>query len=128
MQVKIDTKERFRVITPKETTLSATMTVELSTMLLSYQKNKVKNVIIDLSCVDTADDAAVEQLLHIQRNFYENNASFFCCNLRQAVTAVLLKNEAAEFLNVVPTVSEAADMVQMEEIERELMDDDDITF
>ena len=36
--------------------------------------------------------------------------------------------EIAEILNITPTESEAWDIVQMEEIERELLDGDDVNF
>ncbi len=124
MQVKIDTKEKFHVIKPRESVLSATMTDEMKTMLLQYLKNEVKNVVFDLSCIETMDPAAIEPLLYVRHSFYENNASFVCCCLQEAVATALSDNEATDLLNVVPTVSEAADIVQMEEIERELMDDD----
>ena len=126
MQVKIDTKEKFHVITPIEPALSATMTDGIRVALLPYLKNDVKNVVLDLEYVNQADKAAVEELLHIQHEFYENNASFVCCNLQETVEAFLADNELLELLNVAPTQSEASDIVQMEEIERELMDNDDL--
>jgi hypothetical protein len=43
------------------------------------------------------------------------------CNLQPAVYDFLDKNELLEIMNVTPTESEAWDIVQMEEIERELM-------
>ena len=36
--------------------------------------------------------------------------------------------ELLEVMNVTPTESEAGDIIQMEEIERDLMDDDDPQF
>jgi hypothetical protein len=36
--------------------------------------------------------------------------------------------ELMDFLNITPTESEAWDIVQMEEIERELLDGDDMEF
>ncbi|MCH5600910.1 STAS domain-containing protein [Niabella ginsengisoli] len=124
MQVKIDTKEKFHVITPIEPVLSATMTDGIKVVLLPYLKNEVKNVVFDMSNVSTLDAAVAEQLLHIQQDFYENNASFVACCVTENVETFLADNELSELLNVAPTISEASDIVQMEEIERELMDDD----
>lgn len=123
MQVKIDTKEKFHVITPNTSMLSATMTDGIKVALLPYLQNDVKNVVLNLHHVKSIDMPAAEQLLHIQQNFYENNASFVSCSLAAEVEAYLADNELLELLNVTPTESEAADIVQMEEIERELMDD-----
>lgn len=124
MQVKIDTKEKFHVITPLEPVLSATMTDGIKVALLPFLQNDVKNVVFDMTDVTALDIAAAEQILHIQRDFYEANGSFVCCCVSEDVEAFLADNELLELLNVAPTQSEAADIVQMEEIERELMDDD----
>jgi hypothetical protein len=48
------------------------------------------------------------------------------CELQQGVEDFLDSNNLLELMNVTPTESEAWDIVQMEEIERELMDDGDI--
>ena len=45
-----------------------------------------------------------------------------------AVEAFFEEAELLDLLNFTPTESEAWDIVQMEEIERELMDGDDIEF
>lgn len=124
MQVKIDTKERFHIITPNEPVLSATMTDGIKVALLPFLENNVKNVVLDMSQVISLDAAAAEQILQIQHDFYNANASFICCCLSETAEAFLADNELLELLNVAPTQSEAADIVQMEEIERELMDDD----
>ncbi|MBZ4190176.1 STAS domain-containing protein [Niabella beijingensis] len=128
MQVKIDTKEKFHVITPNEPVLSATMTDGMDTALLPFLQNDVKNVVLNLQQVEAIDAAAAAKLLQIQQNFYENNASFVSCNLQKNVNAFLAENELDDLLNTAPTESEAWDIVQMEEIERELLDTEDIEF
>jgi hypothetical protein len=64
----------------------------------------------------------------IQEEFYENSASFVICNLSDIASSQLETFEIEEMLNITPTESEAWDIVQMEEIERELLDGDDISF
>ena len=49
--------------------------------------------------------------------------SFVICNLQPKVEAVFEKEELIDVMNITPTESEAWDIVQMEEIERELMGD-----
>lgn len=120
MQVKLDTKERFHVITVAEPTLSASMTEELGDSLLPYLQNDVKNLVLVLNQTHTIDVAAAEKLVYIQQKFYENDASFVICELQQPVEDFLDKHELLEMMNVTPTQSEAWDIVQMEEIEREM--------
>jgi hypothetical protein len=50
------------------------------------------------------------------------------CAISDALFDILDKTDYAELLNMTPTESEAWDIVQMEEIERELLDSDDMEF
>jgi len=124
MNVKTDTKEKFHVITLPGPTLSATMTAELGECLLPYLQNDVKNLVVTLNEIETLDIPSAEKLVYIQQKFYENNASFVVCELRKMVEEFLDQNELLEMMNVTPTQSEAGDIVQMEEIEREFLDED----
>jgi anti-anti-sigma factor len=124
MNVKIDTKEKFHVITLPGPLISATMTEELAGGLLSYLQNDVKSIVLVLKDIKTIDNAAAEKLVFVQQKFYENNASFVICELQKPVEEFLDQTSLLEMMNVTPTQSEAADIVQMEEIERELFKDD----
>ena len=123
MQVKTDTKERFHVITIPGPTLSASMTEELGESLLPFLQNDVKNLVVKLNEIESIDVAAAEKLVYIQQRFYENNASFVICELQKTIEDFLDKNELLEMMNVTPTESEAWDIVQMEEIEREFFNE-----
>ena len=122
MQVKTDTKEKFHVITLPGPALSATMTDELADCLLPYLQNDVKSLVLILKEISEIDMAAAEKLVYIQQKFYENSASFVICELQEPVEKYLDENDLLEMMNVTPTESEAWDIVQMEEIEREFMD------
>jgi anti-anti-sigma factor len=125
MNVKIDTKEKFNVITPLEPALSANMTVDMENMLLPYLQKEVKHIVFNLSEIVDIDEFAAEKLASIQQQFYENNCSFVICSLQDQVEKTLDKLELLEIMNVTPSESEAWDILQMEEIERELLDDED---
>ena len=127
MKVKIDTKERFHAITLPGDSLSATMTEELGACLLPYLQNDVKNIVLILKDIQSMDIAAAEKLVSIQQFFYENNASFVICEVQKPVEEFLDTNELLELMNVTPTESEAWDIVQMEDIERELLNEDPLS-
>jgi len=127
MEVKINTKEKFHAITVSGPSISATMTEELSACLLPYLQNDVKNVVLILKDTETIDDAAANALVNIQQKFYENNASFVICELQTPVEKFLDEKELSDLMNITPTESEAWDIVQMEEIEREFFGEDDGT-
>ena len=123
MNVKIDTKEKFTVIKPKEALLSANMTVEIENLLLAYINKETPHVILNLADVTTIEEPAAEKIATVQQLFYEKNCSFIVCEMTDAVEDVFEKEDLMEMMNVTPTESEAWDIVQMEEIERELLGD-----
>ncbi len=125
MNVKIDTKEKFTVITPIEANISAIMTDELTKMLLPYQQKDIPHIVLNMEAVQQVDEIAGENIANLQQNFYEHDASFVVCCLQPSVEALLDKIEFLEVMNVTPTESEAWDIVQMEQIERELFDDEE---
>ncbi|MBS1510282.1 MAG: STAS domain-containing protein [Bacteroidetes bacterium] len=122
LAVKIDTKEKFTVITPAEPIFAANMTEDLKNTLLPYLQKGIPHVVLNMEAVQQVDDTTGELLAAIQQQFYENNCSFVICCLQPAVEQLLDEKELLELMNVTPTESEAWDIVQMEEIERELLE------
>ena len=128
MQVKIDTKEKFTVVLPLEPNIYDNMAAELAATCIKYLGNDIKNVILNLQSVTTIGEEAAQTIAQLQNDFYDQNASFVICDVKDSVEETFEKLELLEYLNVTPTESEAWDIVQMEEIERELLDSDDIAF
>ncbi len=124
MNVKIDTKERFTVITPEDAHLSVNMTEELNQLLLNHLQKDIPHLVLNLQNVKSVDDLIGENLAKVQQKFYEKNCSFVICCLQTQVTQLLDKKGLLEFMNSTASESEAWDIVQMEEIERELLADD----
>ena len=67
------------------------------------------------------EENAAEALVKIQQKFYEQNASFVICEMQKPVEKFLEQNNLLKMMNVTPTQSEAWDIVQMEELEREFL-------
>jgi len=128
MIFKIDTKEKFTVITPITETLSDNLTAELIQTAKNYLQKDIKNMVVNLGQVLSIDEDAATHLVKLEQTFYENNASFVICEIQQEVAEQLEKFNLLELINVTPTESEAGDVVQMEEIERELMGNNNPSF
>lgn len=125
MNVKIDTKEKFTVITPNEAEITANMTDELANLLHEYMKKNIPHIILNMETVGMMNLQTSEKIAAIQQQFYENNYSFVICCLSSTVEKILGDADLIDVMNITPTESEAWDIVQMEEIERELMADFD---
>src|SRR5258706_13884536 len=120
MKVKIDTKEIFHVVSILEPVLSANMTDEITQQLLLFLKKDIKNVLLRMTDVKEIDRVIAGNLVDIEEQFYDNEASFVICELTPSVEKYLDELELLEIMNVTKTEGEASDIAQMEEIEREL--------
>ena len=125
MNVKIDTKEKFTVITPKESDISANMTDRLAETLLFYLDKEIPHIILNMKDVNSVSDTVAEMIAGLQQRFYEKNVSFIVCELQNNVESSFTGKELLDTMNVTPTESEAWDILQMEEVEREIMRDFD---
>jgi anti-anti-sigma factor len=124
MRVKIDTKEKFHVITPLEAHLPANLTENIRNMMHGCLEKAVKNVVFNAINVKSMEESVADCISALQQDFAEQNASFVICCLQPAVQNLLESKGYLDHLNVTPTESEAWDIVQMEEIERELLGND----
>ena len=119
MMVKIDTREKFHVISIHEPFLAANMTEKMDKVVLPLLDDNVKNVIVNMKDIKMIDSAAAGHLLKLQQTFNDTRASFVVCEVQPDVKKSLDSSAVLESLNYTPTESEAMDIVQMEEIERE---------
>ena len=124
MNIKIDTKERFTVITPEETHLPVNMTDELNQLLLSYLQKDIPHLVLKMENVQSIDEPVAEHIAKVQQQFYEKDCSFVISNLQKEVKELFEKKELLEFMNYTSSESEAWDIVQMEEIERDFLKDE----
>jgi len=128
MQYKTDLKEKFTVLTILENNLSSNLVPELAQILAKIGAEAPRNLVMNLGEVVSWDLPVIEQLAEAQGSFYENNTSFVICCLSDSLQDSLDLTDFAEIMNITPTESEAWDFLQMEEIERELLDSDDMEF
>ncbi len=123
MNFKIDTREKFTIITPISDFFSDNLTAEFSELIYSYEQAKI-NLVINFKNVFSINEQLIKQIAAWHQEFYSKNLSFVICELQPTIKNFLKKNELNDIINVVPAETEAWDIVQMETIERELLDDD----
>lgn len=120
MRVKIDTKEIFHVISIEEENLTAIMAEELKDLVKNELETSDKSLILDFSNVQSIDPEIIDVLDRLHQMIYEKDRSFVICSISPVVKTKIENLDVLEMLNITPTASEAWDIVQMEEIEREL--------
>lgn len=121
MNFKIDTKEKMHVILLNEEFLPANMSEQLESICRSYLDKPIKNIILNLTKVSNIDVKIADSFLNLQQSFAEAGVSLVFCCLHKDIKKLLEEREIDDMLNITPTESEAWDIVQMEEIEREYL-------
>lgn len=123
MDFKLDTKEKFHVITIIDSVIHANMTEDLRNKLTEVTENHVKHIILNFREVKEIAPNVADLLVIEQEKAALENRSFVICELQKPVKHFLSDRDVLDLLNVTPTESEAWDIVQMEEVERELLGD-----
>ena len=128
MELKIDTKEKYQLLTPAGTSITAIIAAEIVTVCNKCLESPLKNMVLNLENVEEIAPDACQTLTDLQQAFYDKSASFVMCCLSSKLETAFDELGLLEVLNLTPTLSEASDIVMMEEIERELLDSDDFEF
>ena len=121
MNVKSDTKEKFTVFSPQEPEISANMAENLAKILLSNAEKEPPHIILNLAAVEKLAPETALKLAEISAYFREKRLSLVICCMAPQPASVIKELDLEDHLNVTPTESEAWDILQMEEIERELL-------
>ena len=128
MELKIDTKEKYQLLTPAGASITANIAAEIVIICNKCLESAQKNMVLNLENVKEIAPDACQILTDLQQAFYDKSASFVMCCLSSNIENAFDSLGLFEVLNLTPTLSEASDIVMMEEIERELLDSDDFEF
>ena len=120
MNIKIDTKEIFYVIFLLNSEMTANMSATLLDLITKQQEEEVKSLILQLGKVTAMDEGFASTLIAVKEALNKKNKSFVICNLSENIKQNLIEWGILDNIESAPTESEAWDIVQMEEIEREL--------
>ena len=84
MNFKIDTREKFTMITPDSDFSSDNLTAEFKDLVISYLQHKT-NLVINLKNVALVEEKFINELAALQQQFYALNISFVICQLQLPV-------------------------------------------
>ncbi len=124
MDFKIKTEERYTVFTLEEDNFNSLLAPEVKSELVILSDKNVKNLIFDLSNVKYVDSSGLSAILTADR-LWKKLGTFVLAGAEQPAVKKLMEiSRLDSVLTIIPTVSEAIDYIFMEDIERELNDED----
>lgn len=124
MEFKIDTKEKILVVQPQITTLDANLSARFTKEVAELPGLEGRNLILDMELVEKADDTGIKAILTVYHQQYDSGMSCALTGLNSTLTNSIKKADETVY-NLAPTMLEAIDLVMMEDLERELMQDED---
>jgi anti-sigma B factor antagonist len=120
MKFTVDKQENYIVIELQEEKLNSLTGPKLKSELVLINAEGFRSMVIDLSHVQFIDSSGLSAILVGNRLCKESGGSFVICSLNEQALKLIRISQLEGILNIVPTVSEASDLVKMEELEREL--------
>lgn len=119
MKFTIDRHERYVVITPHEEILDGVTAPKIKSEFVLLNTDGQRNIVLDLSQVKNADTSGLRCALTAHRLCNTAGGVFVICCANQEIIQLVELSNLKDVLNVVPTYSEAEDLIFMEELERE---------
>lgn len=124
MEFKIDTKEKILVVQPQITGLDANLSARFTKEVSELPGLEGRNLILDMTLVEKADDTGIKAILTVYHQQYDSGMSCALTGLNSALTNSVKAVDETVY-NLAPTMLEAIDLVMMEDLERELMQDEE---
>ncbi len=124
MNFQIEKKEKYTLIKVMIEKLDNNVSPSLKSELVVLTAEGVKNIVMDLTSVKYCDSSGLSAILVANRLCKNANGSFVLCSIQEAVKKLISISQLDSILKITNTITEAADYVVMEEVDRELGEDD----
>lgn len=120
MKYSIDKHEKYVLFKLDETKLNSLIAPMLKSELILINAEGIRNIILDMSEVKYSDSSGLSSLLVANRLCKNVDGILVLTGIQQSVERLIKISQLENVLTIVPTVSEAIDLVFMEEIEKDL--------
>lgn len=124
MKFTLDKQEKFSIFQIEEENLNSLNAPDLKSEFIFLRNEDVRNLIFDLSKVKYVDSSGLSSILTANR-LWKGYGSFVITGVDHAPVKKLIEISRLDtILTIIPTLQESKDYVMMEEMERELMEEE----
>ena len=124
MKYSIDKQEKYAVFTLHEENLNSLLAPMLKTEFKVLNEEGLPNFILDLTDVKFVDSSGLSAILTAKR-LWEDVGAFVITGVNNSNVKKLIEiSKLDSVLTIIPTVDESIDYIFMEEIERELSEEE----
>ena len=119
MSFEVEKIDRGSLIKVKSSKLNSAISPELKSMLSDLSTGGEKNLILDLSLCSYCDSSGLSAILIGNRLCQGINGVFIICGLNDTIQNLINLSRLDTILKITPTVSEAHDLIILDEIEKD---------
>jgi anti-anti-sigma factor len=112
--------DKFAVIVSHVEKLDTITAPDLKAEIVYLIKNGKRNIIVDLALTRYCDSSGLSALLTGNRLCKEAGGTFVVCTLQPPVEKLVEISQLGSVLNITPTRNEAIDWVMLDEVERDM--------
>ncbi|MBK8955849.1 MAG: STAS domain-containing protein [Saprospiraceae bacterium] len=124
MKYQVDKQERYAIFTLEEANLNSLIAPQLKSEFVFLRNEGVRNLIFDLGQVDYVDSSGLSSILTANR-IWKDFGSFVMTNVRsESVQKLIEISKLNGILTIIPTMEEAVEYVFMEDLERDLTEEE----
>ena len=124
MNIAVDKKDHYTIVALKEKKLNSIHAPELKSELVYLNSEGVKNIILDISEVGFADSSGLSAILIGNRLCKSLEGNFILAGMMPNVEKLIKISQLDNILELAPTVSEAIDIVLLDETEKDINSED----
>ncbi len=125
MKYEIDKQERYSIFCLEEANLNSLIAPQLKTEFVYLRNEGVRNLIFDLSKVNYIDSSGLSSILTANR-LWKNYGCFVLTNIQSDSIKKLIEiSKLDTILTLIPTLEESVDFVFMEDMERDLNEEEE---
>jgi len=124
MKYAIDKKEKYAIMSLHEENLNSLLAPDLKSEFVIFRNEGIRNLILDLTNVKYVDSSGLSAILTGNR-LWKDFGLFILTGVTQPAVKKLIEiSRLDSILHVIPTPSEAIDLVYMESLEKELSEEE----
>ena len=120
MKFTVEKKDKYTLFTLHEAKLNSLISSELKAEFVNLNQQMQNNVIVDLSETQYCDSSGLSAILVGYRLSRNAGGAFVLAGLQDHVKKLISISQLDNMLVITPTVSEAADFIFMDEVEKHL--------
>ena len=125
MNFEIEKNDKYTLIKVKVEKLDSNIAPSLKSELVLLNSDGVKSIIIDLSETRYCDSSGLSAILVANRLCKNAKGAFVLSGLQDSVKKLISISQLDTILSIAQTPAEAVDMLLLEEVERDLRNNED---